>query len=349
MKQRHLIVLFIVSFVVLLLAIWVSHRAQQSSASVAGTPVLPALGAHLNDVTEVRISGAAGQHVTLLKGAHHWQVKQRGYPADSGKLRKLLIDLGDLKAVARKTRLAAHYAALGVQSPSAAGASGVRIDVLTARHTWSLILGHSDGGSGAYVRRVGHQQSLLASPLVMAEANPAQWLSPIIIDLKPQQVRSIEERLAGERPYRIERASPTAAHLRVLGIPPGRKLNGPGAADAVASALTNLTLNDVRKATPQPRGVRGSSAVFTTFGGLSVTVTGDPAPKKGGPHYIELAVRAVGAKAAQAAQAAAHLEARVHGWQFRIPGYRYRQIFQPLPGLLQPLAQRTVRPHPPAP
>ena len=337
MKQRHLAILFGISFAVLLVAIWVAHRAQQGSTSVAGTPVLPGLTAQLNALTEVRISGADGRHVTLLKGTHRWQVKQRGYPADSGKLRKLLIDLGNLKAVARKTRLAADYAALGVQSPSAAGASGVRIDLVSPAHTWSLIVGHSDGGSGAYVRRVGHKQSLLAAPLVMAEAKPAQWLSPIIIDLKHQQVRSIEERLARERPYRVTRAAPTDAQFRVLGIPPGRKLSSPGAADALASALSNLTLNNVRKAVTPPHGVSRSSAVFTTFTGLHVTVRGFQAVKKG-PHYIELTVRAVGAKAAPLA---AHLEARVRGWQYRIPGYRYRHIFQPLSGLLQPLAGHT--------
>ncbi|MGC8519241.1 MAG: DUF4340 domain-containing protein [Steroidobacteraceae bacterium] len=334
MKQRHLAILFVVSLVVLLAAIWVSHRAQQSGASVAGTPVLPGLEAHLNALTEVRIRGADGRHVTLLKGARHWQVKQRDYPADSGKLRKLLIDLGNLKAVARKTRLPAQYAALGVQSPSVAGASGVRIDLVSPGRTWSLIVGHSDGGSGAYVRPVGRRQSLLAAPLVMAEAKPSQWLSPIIIDLKHQQVRSVEERLAHEPPYRIARSAPTVAQFRVLGIPPGRTLSGPGAADALANALSNLTLNDVRKATSPPPGVAFSSAVFTTFAGLRVTVRGFPAVQKG-PHYIELTVRALGTKAAAAA---ARLSARVRGWEYRIPDYRYQQIFQPLSELLQPLA-----------
>ena len=84
--------------------------------------------------------------------------------------------------------------------------------------------------------------------------------------------------------------------------------------------------------------------MFTTFAGLSVTVTGFQTAEHG-PHYIELAARAVGPKAAQAA---GHLAARVHGWQYRIPGYSYRQIFQPLSGLLQPLARRTAPAHKPA-
>jgi hypothetical protein len=292
----------------------------------------------------VRISASGGRHVTLVKGVHRWQVKQRGYPADFGKLRKLLIDLGNLKAVQRKTRLASDYAALGVQSPSLAGASGVRIDLVSPAHTWSLIVGHSSGGHGAYVRRVGHKQSLLATPLVMAEAKPAQWLSPIIVDLHHQQVRSVEEHVALERPYRIARSTAKDPHFRVLGIPPGRKLDGPGAADVLASALSNLMLDDVRKAVPPPRGVPLSSAVFTTFTGLRVTVTGFQTAKHG-PHYIELTAQALGPKGAPAA---ARLMKRVHGWQYRIAGYSYRQIFQPLSGLLQPLAQHAAPVHKPA-
>ena len=346
MKQRHLAILFAVSLAVLAIAVWVARRAQHGTASVAGTLVLPGLATHLNAVTEVRISGAGGKHVTLVKGAQRWQVKQRAYPADSGKLRKLLIDLGNLKAVARKTRLAANYGVLGVQEPSTPGASGVRIDVQSAAHTWSLIVGHSAGGSGAYVRRVGHKQSLLAAPLVMAEADPAQWLDPIIIDLPGKQVRSVEERIARERPYRIERGTSTAAHFHVFGIPPGRKLSGPAAADEVANALSNLTLSDVRKAAAAPRGVPLSSAQFTTFDGLIITVHGYREPKKG-PHYIELTAHASGTKAAKAA---ADINARVHGWQYRVPGYSYRQIFQPLSGVLQPLARhhRVVRRKPAA-
>ncbi len=337
MNQRQLGILFAASLTVLAVAVWVAHRAQRGSASIAGTTVLPGLGAQLNDVTQIRIRGAGGEQVTLVKGARHWMVRERDYPADSGKLRKLLIDLGNLKAMARKTRLRSNYPLLGVQAISAAGASGVRIDVRSPEHTWSLIVGHTSGGSGVYVRAVGHRQSLLATPLVMAEAKPAHWLAPIIVNVPQKQVRSVAERLAGERPYRIERAADTVANFSVLGVPPGRKLTGPGAADPVANALANLTLSDVRKAAPPPQGIRLSSAEFKTFDGLALTVSGyrDGAH---GPHYIEISAQGTGT---QAAAAAARINARVKGWQYRLPGYSYQQIFQKLSGLLQPLP----RPH----
>ena len=337
MSQRQLTILFAVSLAVLGLALWLAHREQHGSGSIAGATVLPGLAANLNAITEVRITGGGGKQVTLVKGRRRWQVRERGYPADSGKLRKLLIDLGNLKAVARKTRLASNYPVLGVQPVSAAGASGVRIEMLSPQHTWSLIVGHSAEGSGSYVRRSGHKQSLLAAPLVMAEAVPAQWLEPIIVDLHRAQVRRIEERPWGGPSYVIERAKPGDADFRVIGIPPGRKLSSPGAADPVASALSNLTLSDVQHATT-PKEAHLAHAVFTTFDGLTVTVSGYQLAK-GDPHYIELTASSSDPKSAAAA---GRINARAQGWQYRIPGYSYQQIFQSLAGLLQPLSA----PHP---
>jgi hypothetical protein len=340
MSQRQLTILFAVSLAVLGLALWLAHREQHGSGSIAGTTVLPGLAANLNAVTEVRITGGGDKQVTLVKGQRRWHVRERAYPADSGKLRKLLIDLGNLKAVARKTRLASNYPVLGVQPVSAAGASGVRIEVLSPKHTWSLIVGHSAEGSASYVRRSGHKQSLLAAPLVMAEAEPAQWLEPIILDLHRAQVRRIEERPWGGPSYVIERAKPGDADFRVIGIPPGRKLSSPGAADPVASALSNLTLSDVQRTTTTPKDAHPARAVFTTFDGLTVTVSGYQLAK-GDRHYIELTASSSGPKAAAAA---GRINARTQGWQYRIPGYSYQQIFQSLAGLLQPPS--APHPHP---
>jgi hypothetical protein len=334
MTQRRLILLFVVSLIVLGLAVWVTHREQNSGASLAGARVLPGLRARLNTVTEVRISGPNGKHVVIEKGAKHWLVSQRHYPANTGQLRKLLIDLSNLRVVQTKTRLAKNYPLLGVQPVTAKGATGVRIEVISPRRTWSLIVGHSAlQGSATYVRRVGHKQTLLATPLIMTNAKAAQWLEPVILDVAAKRVRSIEERLAGQPPYSIVRAKPTDTNFTVLGIPPGRRISSPAAADEDASALSNLTLTNVHKALAPPPGAALSRALFTTFGGLRLTVTGYRTGKKG-PCHIDIAASGTGTKALAEAKA---IEARVHGWTYTIPSYEYRQIFQQLSGLLQPL------------
>ena len=333
MTQRRLILLFAVSFIVLGVAVWLTHREQESGASLAGARVLPGLRTRLNAVTEVRISGAHGKRVVIDKGARRWMVSARGYPANSGQLRKLLIDLGNLKVVQTKTRLAKNYALLGVQPITAKGATGVRIDVISPHHSWALIVGHSAlQGAASYVRRAKHKQCLLAAPLITTDAHIAQWLEPVIVNIGAGRVRSIAVHVAGQSPYSIMRTKP-AAHFTVLGIPPGRELSSPDAADSDAAALSNLTLTDVHKSLPVPKGVLLSHAVVITFGGLRVTVSGYRAGKKG-PDEITLVARGTGAKAAAEAKA---INARVRGWTYTVPSYEYRQIFQRLAGLLQPL------------
>ena len=339
MTQRRLGFLLAASLAVLLLAVWVVNHQSGAGTSYAGKAVLPGLENALNSVTEVRITGAGGVHTTIDKGARHWMVRERGYPADLGKLRKLLIDLGELKIVERKTRLAQNYPILGVQNVASPKASGARVDVITPHKTWSLIVGDSSNGNSCYVRVADHKQSLLASPLVMVAAKPARWVEPVIVDLGQKRIRGIVEQPAKGWRFSISRAKASQANFTVQGIPPGRKLDSAGAADDMASALSNLTLEDLRKAASPPKGALLSHAVFDTFDGLEVDITGYKAGK-GGKHYIEVIAHGSGRKAALRA---ARINARVRGWEYQIRGYRYQQIFQPLSGLLAPLPHSKKR------
>lgn len=339
MTQRQLAILASASVLVLGLAAWVTHHNQQGTRT-RGARVLAGLEAALNTVTAVRLTGASGEHTTLERGTKRWMVRERGYPADSGKLRKLLIDLGSLRVEAHKTRLAQNYPILGVESLTDPKASGSRIDVISPGKTWSLIVGHSADGNDCYVRVVGHKQSLLASPLVRIDARAAQWLDPIVLDIARKRISAIEERPARGARFEASRAEAGQSDFIVHGIPRGRKLQSPGAADDMASALSNLTLSDVRQAAAAPKGAPLSHAVFKTFDGLEIDIAGYQAGKHG-KHYIDVVARGGGK---QAGPEAARINARLSGWEYQIPGYRYQEIFQPLSGLLAPPPTRHAKP-----
>jgi hypothetical protein len=332
MTPRRLVALFAAGILVIGLAAWVATRNPYGARnSVAGTLVLPGLERSLNSATEIRISKAGGTRTTLEKRGDDWIVAERGYPADFGKLRRLLLDLGSLKAIERKTRLARNYPVLGVEDVSSPKASGSRIDVVAPGKTWSLIVGDSMDANSGYVRVATSRQSLLASPLLQVDATPSQWLDPIVVDLKQGRIREIEEQPAKGPRFSASRDKKTRANFEVRGVPRGRELSGPDAADSMASALSNLTLTDVAKAGTAPRGADLSRAVFKTFGGLEVDVAGYQSGQK---HYIELSARAL---ATGAAAEAKRIDARTAGWDYQIPGYRYDEIFQSLEGLLKPL------------
>lgn len=335
MTARRLMLLAAIGIAVIALAVWVSSRGETGEDSVAGTRVLPGLERSLNDVTEVRITRAGGMQATLDRKATDWIVGERGYPADSGKLRKLLLDLGSLRALERKTSLARNYPVLGVESVTQPKATGTRIDIVSSGRTWSLIVGNSMDADDCYVRVPGSAQSLLASPLVMADADPKLWLDSNILDISQSRVSEIEERPAKGPGFSVARDKQSQTDFTVHGIPRGRELSGADAADSMGSALSALTLTDVRKAAAPPAGTDLAHAAFKTFDGLEIDLSGY---EQGDSGYIEVSAQAAGQSDSKSAGAEAQrINSRVQGWDYEIPGYRYEEVFQSMDGLLKPL------------
>ncbi len=331
MTARRVTLLFAIGLVVIASAVWMSSRNQSGGDSIAGTKVLPGLGSSVNDVTEVRITKSDRTQATLDRKATDWIVAQRGYPADSGKLRKLLLDLGSLQAVERKTAMARNYPVLGVESVTQPKATGARIDIVSAGKTWSLIVGNSVDGNDCYVRVADAAQSLLASPLIMVDADPKLWLDPTILDIAPGRVSEVDEQPAKGPAFSAARDKNTQPDFTVHGVPRGRALSGADAADTMGSALSALTLTDVAKAAAPPNGTGLSHAAFKTFDGLEIDISGYKQAANG---YIEVTARAAGKSADSEAQ---QINSRVQGWDYQVPDYRYDEIFQSLDGLLRPL------------
>jgi hypothetical protein len=337
MTARRVMLLFAVGIVIIAAAVWMSSRSQSGEDSIAGTKVLPGLENSVNDVTAIRITKADRTQTTLDRKATDWIVGERGYPADSGKLRKLLLDLGSLQAVERKTRIARNYPVLGVASVTDPKATGARVDIVTPGRTWSLIVGSSMDDNDCYVRVVDSAQSLLASPLIMVDADPKLWLDPNVLDIAQNRVSEVDEQPASGPGFSVSRDQKTQADFSVHGIPRGRELSGADAADPMGSALSALTLTDVSKAAAPPNGAGLSHAAFKTFDGLEVDVSGY---KQAGSGYIEVSARAADPSAAAAAQ---QINSSVQGWQYQVPDYRYDEIFQAVDGLLKPLPVKKAR------
>ena len=140
--------------------------------------------------------------------------------------------------------------------------------------------------------------------------------------------------------YTATRDKKEQADFSVTGVPKGRQLTGPGAADAVAGALSGLTLEDVQKSAA-PADAKVSHAVFRTFDDLEVTVTGR---KDASRSLIAVSARAT---ASGAEAEALSLNKRLGGWEFEVPEYKYGVIFRPLEELLQRLPE-PVKKTPPA-
>lgn len=331
MSARRVAWLLAAGLAVVAFAIWLSSRRHLERDLAAGALVLPGLEHSVNTVTTVTLRKGDDTRATLRKdGSSGWSVGERAWPADVGKVRKLLLNLGALNIVEEKTRLPANYPELGVEDVTSPKATGTRIEVAAPAQSWALIVGKSSGAKSGYVRVANAPQSLLAAPLLTVDADPKVWLDHGLVDLSVERVRAVEEHPADGPAYTATREKKEQTNFSVQPLPKGRQLSSAGAADGMGAALSGLTLDDVRKA-PAGSDAPRSRAVFRTFDGLEVELDG----RKDGTHSL-VTLNARSTAQATAAEAE-KLETRFQGWEFEIPDYKYNAIFTPLEQLLQPL------------
>jgi len=328
MNARRVAALLAAGLALLAFAMWIASQRHLERAALAGDLVLPGLEHNVNAVTEVGVRKGDGTRTTLKRDSAGWSVGERGWPADPGKVRKLLLDLGALNIVEEKTRLPANYPQLGVQDVSSPTATGARIEVITPARTWALIVGKSSGAKSGYVRVASAPQTLLAAPLLTVDADPKGWLDHALIDIAPERVRQVEERPTEGAGFNATRDKKEQTDFTVTPVPKGRELTAPGAANPIAGSLSSLTFDDVAKA-GAAADAKVAHALFRTFDGLEVNVAGR---KDGARALVTLRTHAT---AKQTEAEAQQRNARLEGWEFAIPDYKYAAIFRPLEDLLK--------------
>ncbi len=187
MRPGQILGLIVAGAVLVGAGLWLTSRQGGSdSAEDAQGPVLALRRQDLNAVTRLHLYKGDGSHTTLSREASRWLVTERGYPADSGQVRKLLLDLSALQVEEQKTADPALYAKLGVEDPKSfqTGSTGLDIDV--NGRTLGLIVGHSYGTRSVYLRLRGQGRSVLATPQLGAGRGiPRHWL-----DRAPARYRS---------------------------------------------------------------------------------------------------------------------------------------------------------------
>ncbi len=332
MSPRRVAALLLAAVVLIVFAIWVASQRHLERSTQAGDLVLSGLEAALNSVTRVEVKKGDGTHATIERQGNRWLVAERAWPADFSKVRKLLLDLGSLNVVEEKTRLPANYPRLGVEDVNSAKATGTQVDVVTPAKTYALIVGRPSDAKSGYVRVAGAEQSLLAAPTLTVEADPKSWLDTTLIDVAADRVRAIEERPVSGAGFNATRAGKEQTDFTVSPIPRGRELTAASAADPIAASLSQLTLEDVQKGAA-PADAKVAHATLQTFDGLTI----DAAGRKDGSRML-VAFTATSSDKASASEAQ-QLNARLGGWEFEIPEYRYSQIFRTLDELLKPPPQ----------
>ncbi len=381
MTFRGLLILGALALLAIGAGLWLADRRTASPPTSVDTLLYPSLKADLDSITAVRIHTAGDKRaVELLRSEGGWTVTERsGHPADLARLRELLQTLARARILEEKTSDPGRYATLGVADVSADDAGGSRVDLAIPAGELNVIVGKRGAGTDStYVRRAGETQSWLVDVGLDVPATPDAWLRKDILDVSADRVQSATITLRGAKGAKAWSASKSArgdADFSVAGLPRGKELSSPSAANSLATALAGLTLTDVRSAADFGPGEPAATAMFRTFDGLLVDLSGwvredkhfiaartsfdrslaerfrvakpDPVDGPGKPSQPTEAAAPAASDAKDLSDAkavsdappdekqVAALNARLSGWVYEIPDYKYEAIFKSPDGLLK--------------
>jgi hypothetical protein len=351
--------LIFAAFAVLALAIAL-FVANQGSETTQGdlVPLYPELKAQADSISALRIYKAGDTRaVEIVRKGDQWTLTERnGYPVASLQARNLIRSLANAAVLEEKTSDRAKYTALSVEDVTAPNANSVRLEIEGPSAPINLIVGKTGPDvKSSYVRRVGEVRSWLVNEHISAAAEPRDWLDKQIIDIAADRIQSATISREGAKPYTATKASRAAADFVVGPLPRGKSLTSPNAANSTATALTNLSLDDVLPKAEIAIDKPTDQATYTTFEGLVVHINGF---KRDAKHYITLAAtfdqalaeqfkvatsestpqtrdEAVNTSKPDVATEAQTSTAKLSNWAYEIPDYKYSALFRPVDDLLK--------------
>lgn len=354
MKTHTIALVCFIAAALAVAAIMVTSRRTPGPAGTEGldAPVLPALGAKINDVAEVRIVRSAGTF-TFRRGERGWGLAEKdGFPVKSENIRALLIGLAELRTVEAKTGNPELYAKIGVQEPgggesAAAGTEQATQPTLvtvidSAGGTLgSVIIGTQKWGTvpEVYIRRSGESQSWLASGRggrVDVPWDALAWVDRSILNVPRDKWKSVTViHPDGER-VGVLKADASQANFFVEGIPEGRELTSPTAGESLGGVFAALTLDDVRSASTFDAEALSSTPRITgtTFEGLIVTAR--IIEQDGKQWAVVEAAADKPDESPEAAKQAGEVNARLAGWAFAIPQFKAKAMLTRWNDVLKP-------------
>jgi hypothetical protein len=272
--HNKVVKLAIAAVVALLLAVWAGVGRQPQESMPELTALAPGLREGLNDITRVRLTGAASAPiVTLEKGESGWKVTEKsGYPADIVKVREFLLKLADATLVEQKTADPELHAKLGVEDIGKADAKGALLEIEGLKEPVKLIIGNynGQGGDSTFVRRADDNQSWLAKGNFTVDKTSANWLRRDLVDVATNRIEEVAITADGKT-LRVFKSKPDDANYTVADIPRGREVSSEFVANGLASVLSGLRFDDVMPAgSAEPGQAKVFDARYRFFDGLEV-------------------------------------------------------------------------------
>lgn len=339
--RRRNLAIFLGVVVLVVLAAWIGLRRQaaQVAPKYAETEFLPGFAAHVREASRIHIvSKKNGAFDIVFKPSKGWVLPSKNdYPASFEEVNRTLVSLATLQTVEPKTARADWLHYIGLDAPPKGDGTAITVANDRGRVLANIITGKSEdigdtgGAAGLFVRHPSEAQSWLVRAQAEIHSDPFDWLDKTIVDLDRSRIVKTVVDLPGGQSYEVARDTPRDPDFHIVVMPPSRELASATAADGVATAVTDLTFDDVKPA----RDIDFSGAVRTvtrTFDGMSVTAD---VVKIDTGYWAQFGAMSTVADPATG-RAARAINARVSGWAYKLPDYKGAAFMTTLESMLKP-------------
>lgn len=335
--QRHSLILLmsITAIMVAAAAAALATGGAGDGAGGADQPALPGLAQRLGDIALVEIK-RTGFDLTFVRDGDNWLTAQKGnYPADAGKVRRVVLALADMTLVEPKTGNPQLYPRLEVEDPGKGKSTLVTIKDKSGAALGRLIVGkHSydrlgEGDDGMYVREPADPQSWLARGSLDLADDVPNWLARRIVNIPDSRVAKVVLTQPDGSALTLSRAKPDEK-FALENPPQNAKYKSDTVLGEPAMALETLDLDDVQPAAKLPVPGNGvTAASYTTFDGMTLNVK---LFRHDNQSWVALAATGTG----KAATEAKNLDKGVSHWVYAIPAYKAKMLETRLADLIEP-------------
>lgn len=274
---RSFSALCLVTFCVVIAAVLVSGESEAIPGS--GKPLFPDLMSKLNDVEQVEVEGAS-ERVVLTREGGGWIAPEKfGYPADAGKIHKLLVGTAGLSRVEPKTSEPTRYPKLGLEDPGSetSGAVVFRLESGADATLAELIVGNSAPAKGDpdlnefYVRLPEDPRAWLVEGKLPQGSSLLEWLDRVVADIDRARVREAQVKHATGEVVTVVRERPTEDDFRLVDAPASKTVDGQWKLNDIGRLFSKLELDDVRPRDEAAlEGEPNYAVAVRTFDGLVV-------------------------------------------------------------------------------
>jgi hypothetical protein len=280
MNVRNFSILAIITILVIITAVTLTTK----KTNTTGREKLFHLSTStLQDISEIEMQ-THDETITLIRDdTGQWRVKEKqNYPAISSQVHKLLIGIADLQIIEAKTSNPEFYSKLGVENITTDDAKSTLLSLKTApdKIVASLIVGNDKVAKidstrkEIYVRKPTEAQTWLTLGRIPLDNKVTGWLNKQILDIKEERTRQVEITQPDGEQILIFKNHPSDKDFQLADLPVTAQIKSAYTLKNIANTISGLNLDDVIAAKEMDLGeLEKTQAIFTTFGGLQITMT----------------------------------------------------------------------------